>query len=162
MAEKFRVNGTEASFNDMRFDLLDDNKNPTGFSFSITKGLSAFNWEDGVERGEFRGVGPFIEDVSSGDYSGSGSQEWKRSAWDRMAKKMGPLGGVYGLFWKGTLSYTDKEGETHTTVLTKCGFTKRTSDSKQGKDVLTKSVDFTIYGKVYEDGYGPFGEALGT
>jgi hypothetical protein len=162
MTERFRVNGTEACFNDMRFDLLDDNDEPTGFSFSITKGLSSFNWEDSIDRGEFRGPGPYIEDVSSGDYSGSGSQEWKRSAWARVEKQMGPRGGVYGLLWKGTLSYTDKLGETHTDVLTKCGFTKRSTDSKQGKEVLTKSVEFTIYGKVYSDGYGPLGEALGT
>lgn len=162
MGERFRVNGTEATFNDMRFDLLDDNKKPTGFSFSITKGLREFNWEDSFDRGEGRGAGPYIEEVSTGDYSASGSQVWSSTAWLRVVKKMGPLGGVYGVFWKSTLSYTDKDGEPHTTTITKCLYNKRTGDAKQGKEVLTRSVDYTIYGKVYEDGYGPLGEQLGT
>lgn len=158
MSNRIRVNGTEATFNDMEFELL----NGSGFRFAITKGCEELNWSDEVDVGNFQGQGPYEEDDSTGDYSGSGSGVFKTSTWLKIQKKMKPYGGVYGVRLNLVGVYTDKEGNTHRVAITKCRFVERNQEGKRGKEILRRNVNFRIGGKVYEDGDGPFGEDEGT
>lgn len=158
MTQRIRVNGTEASFNDQTITLL----NGEGFNFGITEGCEELNWSDEVDVGSFQGQSPYEEDDSTGDYSGSGSMVYKTTTWLKIQKKMGPLGGPFGCKFNVVTHYTDKEGVSHRCLITKCRFVKRNQEGKRGKEILRRTVDFRIGGKVYEDGRGPFGEAEGT
>jgi hypothetical protein len=156
---RFRVNGTEATFNELSIEL----SNNQGYKYAIVSGLEEFNWSDSCEGGSFEGQSPYQEDETTGDIKGEGSLVMKQSTWAKqVAAKLGPRGGVYGVSWNAVLVYTDKEGIVHNTVITGCRFKTRKGDGKRGSDPLKRSADFKITGKVYEEGYGPLGEPMGT
>lgn len=158
MAEKIRVNGTEATFNDVK---ISANSGKVAFSFS--SGLEEFNYDDGFERGSFSGQSPYEEGWTVGDYKPTASAVWKQSTWDNIEAKLGPLGGVFGtLIDSITLVYTDKAKKTHSTVITDVTFDKRKFDGKRGSDPLKASIDLGIHGKIYREGFGPLGEAVGA
>lgn len=158
MNARIRVNGTEAAFNDQEITLLSGN----GFTFGINEGCEELNWSDEVDPGVFQGQSPFEEDTSTGDYSGSGSVVFKTTTWLKISKKMAPYGGPYGCEFHILTNYTDKTGVNHRCLITKCRFIKRSQDGKRGKEIFRRNLDFRIGGKVYEEGFGPFGEAEGT
>lgn len=149
----FRTNGTHAQFSDWRFD-FDDGKT----SISRSSGIQEFNWSENVDRGEERQEGsPFVEDVTTGDYSAEGSMVWKREAWDAFTDQLAKRG--LGRFdWKGnaTCVYTRKDGKVMTVTIRGVMLKKIDSQNKQGTEATKVNIDLQITGRIYVNGQGPF------
>lgn len=155
-AQEFRVKGSPADFHCITLDFGDGKK-----SITKTSGVTKFDFNDNVDRGEVRAIGRYMDGLTTGEYKADYSLEWTAQGWKDVYKKLTDLGnGIYGFKGNITLSYTEKDGKPTTVVITGAMFKNRKRSGSQGTDGLTVATDGDVEGKIYENGIGPFGERL--
>ncbi len=154
--EEFRANGSPADFHSVTLDHANGGK-----SFNRTDGVTSFDFNDNVDRGEVRGRGRYMKGLTTGEYKADISLEWLSAAWTEIESQLSDLGnGVYGFKGDLTLSYTEQDGTYVVVVAQGVQYKTRKRSGKQGTDGLKVQTDLDIEGKIFVNGVGPFGEKL--